>query len=169
LNNEGRESRLAIETSGHGALKENYFLDDGAYLIAKILIKAARLKRKGKTIDMLLSELEEPTEAKEFRLNICEKDFKQYGNRIIAELGAYAESQDGWTVVPDNYEGIRISFDENKGNGWFLLRLSLHDPLMPLNIESRLNGGIKLIAAKIYDFLSHYSQLDIQAVKRYIE
>jgi phosphomannomutase len=169
LNNEGRESRLAIETSGHGALKENYFLDDGAYLIAKILIKAARLKREGKTIDMLLSELEEPAEAKEFRLNIREKDFKQYGNRIIAELGEYAESQDGWTVVPDNYEGIRISFDENKGDGWFLLRLSLHDPLMPLNIESRLNGGIKLIAAKIHNFLSHYSELDIQAVKKYIE
>ncbi len=25
-----------METSGHGALKENYFLDDGAYLAVKV-------------------------------------------------------------------------------------------------------------------------------------
>ena len=28
-----------IETSGHGALKENHFLDDGAYLAVKLLIE----------------------------------------------------------------------------------------------------------------------------------
>jgi hypothetical protein len=27
----GHDCQLAIETSGHGALKENYFLDDGAF------------------------------------------------------------------------------------------------------------------------------------------
>jgi len=30
-----------------------------------------------------------------------------------------------------NYEGIRVS----GYGGWFLLRLSLHDPVLPLNIE----------------------------------
>ncbi|MBR2223909.1 MAG: phosphomannomutase/phosphoglucomutase, partial [Christensenellaceae bacterium] len=35
LNNEGTDSQLAMETSGHGALKENYVLDDGAYLMVK--------------------------------------------------------------------------------------------------------------------------------------
>ncbi|HCX64077.1 MAG TPA: phosphomannomutase/phosphoglucomutase, partial [Eubacteriaceae bacterium] len=39
LEAEGVNAPLAIETSGHAAFKENYFLDDGAYLIAKILIK----------------------------------------------------------------------------------------------------------------------------------
>lgn len=29
---------LAMETSGHGALRENYFLDDGAYIIVKLLV-----------------------------------------------------------------------------------------------------------------------------------
>lgn len=169
LNREGRESHLAIETSGHGALQENYFLDDGAYLIAKILIKAARLKREGKTIDLLLSELKEPAEAKEFRLNILDKDFKTYGNQVIADLRAYAVNQEGWTVVPDNYEGIRISFGEGYGDGWLLLRLSLHDPLMPLNIESRMQGGIKLIAGNLQDFLSRYPMLDIQTVNKYAE
>ena len=32
LCDEGRDAPLAIETSGHAAMRENYFLDDGAYL-----------------------------------------------------------------------------------------------------------------------------------------
>ena len=32
LNAAGEVSPLAMETSGHGALKDNYFLDDGAFL-----------------------------------------------------------------------------------------------------------------------------------------
>ena len=70
LNNEGIYTPVAIETSGHGALKENYFLDDGAYLIAKLLIKMAQLKKEGKTIDELIANLEEPAEAKEFRMTL---------------------------------------------------------------------------------------------------
>lgn len=48
LNNEGVNSPLAIETSGHAALKENYFLDDGAYLATKIVILLAKLNNDGK-------------------------------------------------------------------------------------------------------------------------
>ena len=44
LNKEGIEVNLAIETSGHGAMKENHFLDDGAYLVVKILTKMALMK-----------------------------------------------------------------------------------------------------------------------------
>ena len=33
---------MMIETSGHGALKENYFLDDGCYLAVKIISELAR-------------------------------------------------------------------------------------------------------------------------------
>ena len=29
-----------IETSGHGAMRENYCLDDGAYIAVKIVIEA---------------------------------------------------------------------------------------------------------------------------------
>lgn len=32
-NQSGEETHLAIETSGHGALQENNWLDDGAYLM----------------------------------------------------------------------------------------------------------------------------------------
>ena len=54
LNEEGIDCQLAIETSGHAALKENYFLDDGAYLATKIVIKAAQLHKEGKKIADLI-------------------------------------------------------------------------------------------------------------------
>lgn len=60
LNDTGEESWLAIETSGHAALKENYFLDDGAYLVSKVVIKMAALKRENRTILDLIEELPQP-------------------------------------------------------------------------------------------------------------
>jgi hypothetical protein len=36
LNDAGVDTPLMIETSGHGAMRDNYFLDDGAYLAVKV-------------------------------------------------------------------------------------------------------------------------------------
>ena len=57
LNAKGIVSPLAMETSGHGCLKENYYLDDGAYLAVKLVIAVAKAKREGKTIDHFISGL----------------------------------------------------------------------------------------------------------------
>ncbi|MBQ7330739.1 MAG: phosphomannomutase/phosphoglucomutase [Oscillospiraceae bacterium] len=160
LNNMGQDSQLAIETSGHGALKENYFLDDGAYLVTKLLIELARGKKEGYTLESLIATLEEPAESLEFRMNILLEDFKSYGQQVIDELTAYAASQPGWSLAPSNYEGVRVNLDEDHGNGWFLLRLSLHDPLLPLNIESNSVGGGKIIAAELATFISRYDKLE---------
>jgi hypothetical protein len=43
-NSTGEESHLAIETSGHGALKENNWLDDGAYTMVRVLVLPHSLK-----------------------------------------------------------------------------------------------------------------------------
>jgi phosphomannomutase len=169
LNNAGKESNLAIETSGHGALMENYFLDDGAYLMAKILIKMAKLRQEGKTVDSLLGELQEPLESMEFRFDICCEDFKAYGNKVIEALTEYANAQQSFEPAAENYEGIRVSLAKQDGDGWFLLRLSLHDPLMPLNIESRTQGGAKQIAARLYEFLKQFEKLDISSLERFVK
>lgn len=160
LNNEGIYTPVAIETSGHGALKENYFLDDGAFLIAKILIQMAKLRKEGRQIDELISDLEEPFESKEYRMNLLCEDFKTYGTEVIEKLTSYAETVPGWTVAPANYEGIRVSCDQERGDGWFLLRLSLHDPLMPLNIESNTQGGVARIVSQLKPYLEQFQQLD---------
>lgn len=168
LAKEGVPSPLAIETSGHGALKENYYLDDGAYLCAKILIKAATLRQVGKTIDTLLADLQEPAEAVELRFKIKVPDFAAYGKQVLADLESYVDAQPGWEKAPQNHEGIRVSFSDEGERGWFLLRMSLHDPILPLNIESDDCGGAKKIAEKVYGFIQRYDQLDIQPLKTYL-
>ena len=153
LKNEGISAPLAIETSGHAAMEENYYLDDGAYLCTKIIVKAAQLAQQGKTLDSLLTALKEPAEATEIRFKITDSDFKATGERIIAALGDYAKTQEGWEIVPNNYEGIRINFDKENGDGWLLLRLSVHDPILPLNIESNQIGGVDIIKKKFLTFM----------------
>ncbi len=169
LNKAGQDSQLAIETSGHGALKENYFLDDGAYLVTKLLIELARGKKEGYTLESLIETLEEPSESVEFRMNILVEDFKAYGQKVLDELNEYAKNKDGWSLVANNYEGVRVNLDENHGNGWFLLRLSLHDPLLPLNIESNEFGGAKIIANELSGFISNYDKLDAKSLTDYVK
>lgn len=153
LNEQGINCPLAIETSGHAAMRENYFLDDGAYLCTKIIIKMAQLSREGKSIESLTASLKEPVEETEIRFEITESDFRACGERIISDLTAYAQKTEGWILADDNREGVRVSFGENDGNGWFLLRLSVHDPIMPLNIESDSEGGVEIIKEKLFKFL----------------
>lgn len=161
LNNSGVNSTLAIETSGHAALKENYFLDDGAYLATKIVVLLAKLNKQGKSIDELISSLEEPAESIEIRIPILLDDFKEYGENVIAKLTEYAENRDGWQVEKENYEGVRINID----GGWFLLRLSVHDPILPLNIENDNPGICDKIAKELKNFFSDFDKLDLRNFK----
>lgn len=157
LNESGTDCRLAIETSGHAALKENYFLDDGAYLATKIVIKAANLKKEGKVIDSVIASLKEALEAEEVRLPITTSDFSEYADKILEDLKLWAEKEKDIKIVSPNYEGVRLSFE----NGWCLLRKSLHDPIMPLNIESDIEGGVQKIKDRIFEFLSGYEYIKL--------
>ena len=51
----------------------------------------------------------------------------------IDKLYEFANNKPQYKIADDNREGIRISTE----NGWFLLRLSVHDPVMPMNFERR--------------------------------
>lgn len=160
LKGQGVSAPLAIETSGHAAMEENYYLDDGAYLCTKIIIKAAQLRQRGESLDSLLADLKEPVEEEEIRIKITDKDFRTTGQRVIDELEKFAEAQADWHIAPDNREGIRVSFDKDNGDGWFLLRLSVHDPILPLNIESDSEGGVAVIREKVMAFLKTQSGID---------
>ncbi len=167
LNKEGIDSQLAIETSGHGAFKDNYFLDDGAYIVTRLIIELSRGVREGYTLHSLIEGLREPAESMEFRMNIALEDFKPYGNNIISALKEYSKTQSGWTPADSNYEGIRINLDKEHGDGWFLLRMSLHEPLMPLNIESDSVGGVRVIANELSGLLTNYDKLDTSMLTEY--
>ena len=166
LNQLGQESWLAIETSGHGAMKENHFLDDGAYLVSKLLIELAKSKLAGKSLTDLIANLQEPIESEEFRIKMGVEDFKALGDRVIKQLQEFAATQANWEVVANNYEGVRVSCKSDDEDGWFLLRLSLHDPVMPLNIESNVQGGVAQIAKRLISFFQAIESLDISALLR---
>ena len=163
LNQTGQSSWIAIETSGHAAMKENHFLDDGAYLVSKLLTELAKSRLTGKLLTDLIANLQEPVESKEFRIGINSDDFQAVGNQVIAQIQAFALSQPDWNLVPDNYEGVRVACTADSEDGWFLLRLSLHDPVIPVNIESNRSGGVDRIKQRLRSVLATQAALDLAA------
>ncbi|MBQ4626886.1 MAG: phosphomannomutase/phosphoglucomutase [Clostridia bacterium] len=161
LEKSGIPCPLAMETSGHAAFAENYFLDDGAYLITKLIIEAAALAKEGRSLDDLIGNLREPVEEKELRFKILCDKFKPEGEKIISLFEKEAACHKGWTACTDNHEGIRINADKECGNGWFLLRLSVHDPIIVLNAESDENGGIMKMLREIHNVVKNAENIDI--------
>ena len=160
----GIYSPLAIETSGHAAFEENYFLDDGAYVITKLLISLASLK-KGETLADLIKTLPEPAESAEVRINFLDPtSFKDKVAQVLKEVERRAKSDRSLSLAPDSYEGVRVNFN----GGWFLIRMSLHDPVMPINFESNKIGGNKVLAEKIFDILSCFDFLNTDNLYNYI-
>jgi phosphomannomutase len=138
LNKSGTVSPLAMETSGHGALKDNYYLDDGAFLAVKLIIALANAKQEGKHLASLIEKLPPLVEAEEIRFKILTEDYKTYGAEVLDIFEQNAK--DAGLDLPVSYEGVRISFHDDNVKGWMLLRLSLHDPVMPFNIEGEHKG-----------------------------
>ncbi len=152
---------LAIETSGHAAFKENYYLDDGAYLITKIIIELARLNKEGRSIENLIENLETPVEENEVRFTIKIEDFRNYGVSVIEDFKSLCENTEGITVSPVNYEGVRVNFNKDIGDGWQLLRMSVHEPILVLNCESNKVGGVGQMLTFFKKFIEKYDELDI--------
>lgn len=155
LNAAGIDSQLAIETSGHAAYKENYFLDDGAYLATKIVIKAALMKKAGAGLEDILKSLKEPIESVEYRFSVDREDFADYAGKILEDMEKWAGREKGLSLVEPNFEGVRINFETPELKGWCLMRKSLHDPKMPLNIEVT-KGSCRQILDIIMGFLKQY-------------
>ena len=157
-NEAGVDCQLAIETSGHAAFKENYFLDDGTYAAAKILMLLPQLAQKGQKVDNLIADLKQPVETQEVRFKLEREDFKALGRQVIADLKDYPVT--GWSFNPENEEGIRFFLSEPYGRGWFLLRLSLHEPLLVLQIENDLPNFMPAVLETLHTFLSNYPDVD---------
>ena len=170
LNAQGEYTPLAIETSGHAALMENYFLDDGAYLVTRLLIALAKAAKQGKTLGDLIADLEIPEEALEIRLRFvggC--DFKTLGAQILSEFTDYAKTHPYAKPAPDNHEGCRVCYDADHGDGWALVRMSLHEPILPINIESNQQDASIKIVKDLYYFLKKYPCLDMSPMVKVIE
>ena len=118
----------------------------------------------------LIEDLKEPIESAELRLKILDEDFRSTGRNVISQVTDKAASTPGWNIAPDNREGIRITFDlqNEKESAWFLLRLSVHDPVMPLNLESDVPGGCVYMAKGLLDILKEIPGLDLARLNDFI-
>lgn len=149
LNESGIKSAVAIETSGHCALRENDYLDDGAYLIVKLLTKLAL---HSGNISELTSSLVEAAYELEFRLKIDSPDFKTIGQAALADLEKIISTDPSYSPYPENHEGVRARYKD----GWFLARLSLHDPLIAINCEAENEQTINEMKAFLTNFFKGY-------------
>ena len=172
LNEEGIACPIAIETSGHAAFRENHFVDDGIYLATRLICEALERKRQGLTLTSLLDGLAEPLESVEVRMPILDQeDIRASAQTVIEAVLSKTLDDATWHLAPDNREGVRISFDLDGGvdNAWFLLRLSVHDPVMPLNAESDVPGGVQFMLKALCALLEETGALDLAPLKRLIE
>ena len=108
------------------------------------------------TDDGAAQAVSEAAEEKEVRIGINKEDFRPYAEQILSELSVFVEESDNWSLVPKNYEGIRANCTGEGEDGWFLIRISLHEPLLALNIESNEIGGTDKIYATLKSFLENY-------------
>ena len=158
LEKSGVMTPLAIETSGHGALSENYYLDDGCYMAVKLLIAAAKAKKAGRQLGSLIEDLKPAFEEREYRLSLPREGFRKIGAEILTAYEERAKKA-GLYVVPDSHEGVRIRFTGEDIQGWMLLRVSLHDPQMPLNMEGVRPGDCDRMTALAKQLLAGFSSL----------
>lgn len=163
LNEKGISCPLAMETSGHGALKENYYLDDGAYLAVKMIVALAKAKKSGKTLESLIEKLPPLVEEGEYRFKIAGDTFKEYGASVLEEFKNRAKK--AGFALPESFEGVRISFNSGAVRGWILLRMSLHDPVMPMNIEGERPGDLAELIKIAQDLLHGFDRLDTSCLK----
>lgn len=176
----------AVECSGHGAWADNGWIDDGSYTAVKLITELAIMRREssqstGRLSD-LLAGLEEPVESVELRFRVTGGPSMMSGGteKALAALRSVADvPSSGWEVEKVNYEGLRINFclsgasDEDKKTdqktGWAMLRPSLHEPILSMQIESDQAGGLAVAARSIWELgaFSTLSELmDVEPLSR---
>ena len=112
----------------------------------------------------------EPAECAEVRITFSDAgNFKADGNRVIEELKTLAGNDGSLKLADTNYEGARINFGKDNGDGWLLIRMSVHDPVMPINFESNTVGGNKIMAERLLEALKGYKFLNTDNLKKFIQ
>ncbi len=161
LNMQGILCPMGIETSGHCAFMENYFLDDGAYMAARLIVELA----KRGDLSSLIADLEEPAEEEEVRLKLTREDFRADGQELIRRVQAAIAEREDWHANED-HEGVRATIDLPGGEGFALVRMSVHDPVAPVNIESSVVGGVKSIAKQLLEVFDGAVGVDVAALEK---
>uniref|UniRef100_A0A7S1BN56 Uncharacterized protein n=1 Tax=Corethron hystrix TaxID=216773 RepID=A0A7S1BN56_9STRA len=145
---DGVDAQMAIETSGHCAMAENAFMDDGTYTAVKIIGQLARIQKEFGAPSLLdgIMGLEEMDEVVEFRLPALDQSVTTAGGAFqeIYEtmtdiiVGTQLFTEHGWDLDSDNMEGVRVRVGVD--GAFFMIRPSLHDPLLSVQVEATNRG-----------------------------
>jgi len=120
----------------------------------------------------LISNLEEVEEIKELRMKTRDGSLdtmRQVFDILSLEVATVADGRDDWQVDVDNLEGLRIRTGDSQ---FFMLRKSLHDPIISLQIESRSNEHaqnhvVQPLLKVMHDFPSIGDVLNTAALDEY--
>ena len=70
----------------------------------------------------------------------------------------YTGKKEDWSLETLNYEGVRVNVGQKS---WFLIRVSLHEPLLCINIEAEKKGMGNDILEGLKDYLKKYEKMEI--------
>lgn len=189
LNKDGIETHLMMETSGHGALKENYFLDDGAYMVVKIIIEMVQMKLAGSDegIGSIIEDLEEPEESVELRMHVVSEPryakekaieaietFRQYieegriegweldtcGDCWVSEGCLVDSNETSAAAVDAHMYRAKVSDEEHGQHGWVHIRQSIHNPNVAVNMQSSVPGCCQTMTRVLLDKFLKSSGVD---------
>ena len=119
------------------------YLDDGTYTAVKVIGLLARQMQKNNEKNLpfslldLIKDLKEMPIVEELRMTVTDGSIvstTEIFSKIVGELSTICKNKNSWEIDSDNLEGIRIR-TLNTDGGFFMLRKSLHDPLISLQIE----------------------------------
>jgi phosphomannomutase len=143
-------AELAIETSGHCAMRENGYLDDGTYTAVKIVSLLARQRSSNLSIGQprtlldLISNMMELDEVCELRMTTNDSSLdtmRDIFEVCMSEIERFCETNATWQLDKDNLEGIRLRF--GSAGEFFMLRKSLHDPIISVQIEAQSRSNAR--------------------------
>lgn len=132
---------------------KNGYLDVGKYTAVKVIGLLAKVKdgKSDASLLDLISDLEEKEEVQELRMNVedgsidtTNRVFSEIAN-LIEEKCSTTDQKNGWVLDTENLEGVRVRIGEG---GFFMLRKSLHDPIISLQIEGSSRDSVR---AKVVD------------------
>jgi LmbE family N-acetylglucosaminyl deacetylase len=159
-------AEIAIETSGHCAMRENGYVDDGTYTAVKIIGLLARTVSSGdgNLLD-LISDLEELPFDEEFRIKVTDGSLATTTSifeRVNRSLTEMCERVDDWSLDEENLEGVRVRLSSG---GFFMIRQSLHDPVMSMQVESiSKEEAREKVLMPLLELLSQHESLDYSAL-----
>ena len=106
-------------------------------------------------------------ESLELRLDVLAGDTRAAAQDAIETILSHTLEDPSWRLAPDNREGVRILFDfgGEVESAWFQLRLSVHDPVMALNLESDVPGGVKWMLEKLSALLADCETIDLSPLR----